>query len=46
MDSTDLPDDRVQPQRAWNAAYDALAATRPRDTTDLRRRLLLLPVRL
>ncbi|MFJ2828524.1 hypothetical protein ACIPC1_13235 [Streptomyces sp. NPDC087263] len=46
MDSTDLPDDLVQTQLAWNAAYDALAATCPRDTTDLRRRLLLLSVRL
>ncbi|MEV7346293.1 hypothetical protein [Streptomyces sp. NPDC093544] len=46
MDSTDLPDDLVQTQHAWNAAYDALATTHPRDTTDLRRRLLHLSVRL
>nr|WP_203605795.1 hypothetical protein [Streptomyces sp. SID8014] len=36
----------VQTQAAWNATYDALAAPRPRDTTALRRRLLLLSVRL
>ncbi|WP_413254375.1 hypothetical protein [Streptomyces europaeiscabiei] len=42
MDSTDFPDDLVQMQHAWNAAYEALAAPRPRDTTALRRRLLLL----
>lgn len=48
MDSTDFPDDLVQRQHAWNAAYEALAVPRPRDTTPraLRRRLLLLSVRL
>ncbi|MFD3932653.1 hypothetical protein [Streptomyces sp. NPDC058614] len=46
MDSTNLPDDLVQTQHDWNATYDALATTRPRDTTALRRRLLLLSVRL
>lgn len=46
MDVTDFPDDLVQTQAAWNATYDALAAPRPRDTTALRRRLLLLSVRL
>lgn len=45
MDVTDFPDDLVQ-QAAWNATYQALAAPRPRDTTALRRRLLLLSVRL
>jgi hypothetical protein len=46
MDVTDFPDDLVQTQTAWNATYEALAAPRPRDTTALRRRLLLLSVRL
>nr|BFD88614.1 hypothetical protein StreXyl84_80150 [Streptomyces sp. Xyl84] len=46
MDAIDFPDDLVQTQAAWNATYDALAAPRPRDTTALRRRLLLLSVRL
>ncbi|MFF3876052.1 hypothetical protein [Streptomyces sp. NPDC001978] len=47
MDSTDLPDDLVQMQRAWNAAYEALAASPSCDTsTALRRRLLRLSVRL
>jgi hypothetical protein len=46
MDATDFPDDLVQTQAAWNATYDALSAPRPRDTTTLRRRLLLLSVRL
>ncbi|MEV5177868.1 hypothetical protein AB0L10_44300 [Streptomyces flaveolus] len=31
----------VQTQAAWNATYQALAASRPRDTAALRRRLLL-----
>ncbi|MEU2770804.1 hypothetical protein ABZ628_29280 [Streptomyces diastaticus] len=42
MDPKDFPDDLVQTQAAWNTTYDALAAPRPRDTTVLRRRLLLL----
>ncbi|MGC2997553.1 hypothetical protein ACPF8X_03890 [Streptomyces sp. G35A] len=46
MGETDFPDDLVQTQAVWNATYDALAAPRPRDTTALRRRLLLLSVRL
>ncbi|MFD8212535.1 hypothetical protein ACFV2U_02055 [Streptomyces sp. NPDC059697] len=46
MDSTDFPDDLVQMQHAWNAAYEALAAPRPGDITALRRRLLRLSVRL
>ncbi|MEV7077843.1 hypothetical protein AB0N88_04700 [Streptomyces sp. NPDC093516] len=46
MDVTDFPDDLVRTQAAWNATYQALAAPRPRDTTALRRRLLLLSVRL
>ncbi|MFJ3235872.1 hypothetical protein [Streptomyces sp. NPDC086787] len=36
----------VQTQAAWNATYDALAAPRLRDTSALRRCLLLLSVRL
>ncbi|MEH0415958.1 hypothetical protein [Streptomyces sp. B21-083] len=46
MDSTDFPNDLVQMQHAWNAAYEALAEPWSRDTTVLRRRLLLLSVRL
>ncbi|GGY13665.1 hypothetical protein GCM10010510_69640 [Streptomyces anandii JCM 4720] len=46
MDLTDFPDDLVQTQTAWNDTYQALAAPRPRNTTALRRRLLLLSVRL
>ncbi|MFD6418674.1 hypothetical protein [Streptomyces sp. NPDC060194] len=46
MDVTDFPDDLVRTQHAWNATYAALAAPRPRDTTTLRRRLLLLSGRL
>ncbi|MER5296099.1 hypothetical protein ABT382_29155 [Streptomyces pharetrae] len=38
--------DLVQAQAAWNATHQALAAPHPRDTTALRRRLLLLSVRL
>ncbi|MGW7400862.1 hypothetical protein ACWGH7_30830 [Streptomyces cyaneofuscatus] len=45
MDAT-VPDDLVQTQHAWNATYAALAAPRPRDTTALRGRLLLLSGRL
>ncbi|MFF1306200.1 hypothetical protein [Streptomyces sp. NPDC058307] len=36
----------MQTQATWNATYEALAARCPRDTTALRRRLLLLSVRL
>jgi hypothetical protein len=46
MDSTAFPDDLVQTQHAFNATCEALAAPRPRDTTTLRRRLVLLSVRL
>lgn len=46
MDVTDFPDDLVQTQAAWNTTYDALAAPRPRDTSALRRRLLLLSAQL
>ncbi|WP_434098461.1 hypothetical protein [Streptomyces mirabilis] len=43
MDSTDFSDDLVQMQHAWKAAYEALAAPWPRDTTALRRRLRRCP---
>jgi hypothetical protein len=46
MNVTDLPDDLVRTQAAWNATYAALAAPRPGDTTTLRRRLLILSGRL
>lgn len=46
MDAPDFPDDLVQTQRAFNAAYAALAMSLPRDTTALRRHLLHLSVRL
>ncbi|MEU5289406.1 hypothetical protein AB0G97_36225 [Streptomyces sp. NPDC020755] len=42
MDATAFPDDLMQTQKAWNATYAALAVPRPRDTTALRGRLLLL----
>ncbi|WP_225077418.1 MULTISPECIES: hypothetical protein [unclassified Streptomyces] len=45
MHATDFPDDLVQVLYAWNATYDALAASRSRDTTALRCRLLRLSVR-
>ncbi|GGS94245.1 hypothetical protein GCM10010206_66160 [Streptomyces cinerochromogenes] len=46
MDVTDFPDGLVRTQAAWNTTYQAVAAPGPRDTTALRRRLLLLSVRL
>jgi hypothetical protein len=46
MDATDFPDDLVQTQYAFNAAYEALAVSCARDTAFLRRRLLRLSVRL
>ncbi|MFJ8770516.1 hypothetical protein [Streptomyces clavifer] len=46
MESFPFPDDLVQAQRAWHAAYRDLAAPRPRHTTALRRRLLVLSVRI
>ncbi|MEV0981996.1 hypothetical protein [Streptomyces sp. NPDC049915] len=46
MDTIDFPNDLVQTQAAWNATYNALAAPYRRDSTALRRRLLLLSVRL
>ncbi|MEU5416699.1 hypothetical protein [Streptomyces clavifer] len=46
MESFPFPDDLVQAQLAWLAAYRELAAPRPRHTTALRRRLLVLSVRI
>ncbi|MEU4266179.1 hypothetical protein ACYCCF_30000 [Streptomyces argenteolus] len=46
MESCPFPDDLVQAQQAWHAAYRQLAAPRPRHTTALRRRLLVLSVRM
>lgn len=46
MESFPFPDDLVQTQRAWHAAYRELATSRPRHTTELRRRLLVLSVRI
>ncbi|MEU1932448.1 hypothetical protein ABZ516_34495 [Streptomyces sp. NPDC019826] len=46
MESFPFPDDLVHAQQAWHAAYRELAAPRPRHTTVLRRRLLVLSVRI
>ncbi|MDX2922340.1 hypothetical protein [Streptomyces sp. NE06-03C] len=46
MDRYPFPDDLIDAQREWHAAYRALAAPRPRHTAELRRRLLLLSVRI
>ncbi|WP_242432702.1 hypothetical protein [Streptomyces sp. Root1310] len=46
MDGTDLPDDLLRTQHAWNTPYRALATPRPRNVTALRRHLLRLSVRL
>ncbi|WP_405628032.1 hypothetical protein [Streptomyces sp. NBC_01174] len=46
MESFPFPDDLVQAQQAWHAAYRELAMPRPRHTTALRRRLLVLSVRI
>jgi hypothetical protein len=45
MAQTTFPDDLVQAQEDWNRTYAALAASRPRSTAALRRRLLRLSVR-
>ncbi|MFD6275503.1 hypothetical protein ACFWFI_08020 [Streptomyces sp. NPDC060209] len=45
MESFPFPDDLVQTQQAWLAVYHELAAPRPRRTTALRRRLLVLSAR-
>ncbi|WP_203184040.1 hypothetical protein [Streptomyces pratensis] len=44
MESFPFPDDLVRAQREWHDTYRALAAPRPRRTTELRRRLLALSV--
>ncbi|MEU0382618.1 hypothetical protein ABZ093_35840 [Streptomyces cyaneofuscatus] len=41
-----FPDDLIRAQREWHATYRALAEPRPRRTTELRRRLLALSVRI
>ncbi|MGW5491627.1 hypothetical protein [Streptomyces olivaceoviridis] len=46
MDVTDFPDDLVQTQAVWNATTRSPHPAPPRDTTALRRPLLLLSVRL
>ncbi|MGQ4732572.1 hypothetical protein ACUN3E_33575 [Streptomyces sp. Ju416(a)] len=46
MDRFPYPDDLIRAQREWHATYRALAAPQPRRTTELRRRLLLLSVRI
>ncbi|MGW4629720.1 hypothetical protein [Streptomyces rubiginosohelvolus] len=47
MRTLNLQCDRtIAAQREWHATYRALAAPRPRRTTELRRRLLLLSVRI
>ncbi|MFF3036416.1 hypothetical protein ACFVS7_36085 [Streptomyces rubiginosohelvolus] len=46
MDRFPFPDDLIDAQREWHAAYRALAVPRPRHATELRRRLLLLSVRI
>ncbi|MEU9530583.1 hypothetical protein AB0D58_35180 [Streptomyces sp. NPDC048210] len=46
MESFSFPEDLVQDQREWHETYRALAVPRPRRTTELRRRLLALSVRI
>ncbi|MFJ9924342.1 hypothetical protein ACIRSF_34220 [Streptomyces rubiginosohelvolus] len=46
MDHFLFPDDLIDAQQQWHAAYRALAVPRPRCATELRRRLLLLSVRI
>ncbi|MFZ4277913.1 hypothetical protein ACOZFM_34990 [Streptomyces arboris] len=41
-----FPDDLIHAQQQWHDTYRALAAPRPRRTTELRRRLLRLSVRI
>lgn len=44
MDRFPFPADLIHAQQQWHDAYRALAAPRPRRTTELRRRLLHLSV--
>uniref|UniRef100_UPI003C79BC3D hypothetical protein n=1 Tax=unclassified Streptomyces TaxID=2593676 RepID=UPI003C79BC3D len=46
MESFPFPDDLIRAQQAWHATYRQLATPRPRHTTALRRRLLVLSVRI
>lgn len=46
MESFPFPDDLVEDQRAWHAAYRDLAHPHPHRTTELRRRLLTLSCRI
>ncbi|MGW4221498.1 hypothetical protein ACWEJZ_31335 [Streptomyces bacillaris] len=46
MDRFRFPADLIRAQQQWHDTYRALAAPRPRHTTELRRRLLLLSVRI
>ncbi|MFF2173261.1 hypothetical protein [[Kitasatospora] papulosa] len=46
MESFPFPDDLIHAQQAWHATYRQLATPRPRHTTALRRRLLVLSVRI
>ncbi|MFE8974921.1 hypothetical protein ACFYM7_15985 [Streptomyces cyaneofuscatus] len=41
-----FPHDLIRAQQQWHDTYRALAEPRPRRTTELRRRLLLLSVRI
>ncbi|MFJ9656187.1 hypothetical protein [Streptomyces microflavus] len=46
MDRFPFPDDLIRAQQQWHDTYRALAAPRPRRTTELRRRLLALSARI
>ncbi|MFD4130687.1 hypothetical protein ACFXKK_36730 [Streptomyces globisporus] len=46
MDRFPFPDDLIDAQREWHAAYRALSVPRPRHATELRRLLLHLSVRI
>ncbi|MGW3835834.1 hypothetical protein [Streptomyces microflavus] len=46
MDRLSFPDDLIRAQQQWHTTYRALAAPRPRRTTELRRRLMALSVRI
>ncbi|MET8347357.1 hypothetical protein [Streptomyces microflavus] len=46
MDHHLFPTDLIHAQQQWHTTYRALAAPRPRRTTELRRRLLALSARI
>ncbi|MFH8379039.1 hypothetical protein ACH4A7_36640 [Streptomyces cyaneofuscatus] len=46
MDRIPFPADLISAQQQWHDTYRALAAPRPRRTTELRRRLLALSARI